>query len=102
MRGIKLALIRILPWVTRYFVVGNKVPLDRIESGVATLVRKKGRLCSCLYLAGLPFLPAGDEPVPDTEFFWGRWLDVDMTSTAPQVREVDELEAFMMIRRASP
>lgn len=97
MRTLALALVRLVPWLTRYFVVSN-IPVDGIGPGLATLIRKKGGDYSYLYLRG----PAGmgDEPVPDTEFFWGPWHRIDMLKGAGRVREVDELEAFVLIRRA--
>lgn len=102
MRDMKLALIRMLPWVTRYFVVSD-APVDRLEVGLATLIRKKGKLYSYLYLEGAAehFHGPHDERVPDTDCFWGRWVDFNMRKGKPEVREVDELEAFVMIRQAA-
>lgn len=103
MRFLRLLLARILGHV-RYFHIGCHAS-GRIETGVATLIRKKGKLFSYLYLSGEQSPP--DEPVPETPFFWGRWLDVDMRpypylrDRGSQLREIDELEAFLLIRRAS-
>jgi hypothetical protein len=93
-----LVLMRILPWVTRYFVVSN-VEVDTVKPGLATLIRKKGRLYSYLYMTGE--MDGKVERIPDTDYFWGPWLSVDMRKSPPMAREIDELESFVMIRRAS-
>lgn len=98
MRSLKLALVRLLPWVTRYFVVSN-VTTDRIEAGHATLIRKNGWRYSYLYLEGE--MDGRIERVPETSIFWGPWLAINMRKHAPVAREIDELESFVMIRRAT-
>lgn len=98
MRPILLMLVRFLPWITRYFVVSN-VEVDRIEPGLATLIRKKWWSCSYLYLHGAMEGEIGIERISDTPCFWGPWLPINMTTSAPVVRQIDELESFVMIRR---
>jgi hypothetical protein len=93
-----LMLIKIFPWITRYFIVSN-VEVDHIQPGLATLIRKKWRLYSYLYMEGE--MDARIERIPDTSFFWGPWLPVNMREHAPVVREIDELESFVMIRKAT-
>lgn len=98
MGNLRLRLAWLLPWITRYFIISKK-PVDRIELGVATLIRKKWNLYSYLYQEGNLDQPC--EKVPETKFFWGPWIGVNMRRGAPCVREIDELDAFVMIRRAA-
>lgn len=95
MRTAALLLARIIPGATRYFLVG-KEGVDHVEIGLATLIRKRGGKCSYLYLDGS--LDGTTEPVDGTPFFWGLWLKVDMLRKVPMKRELDELEAFVMIQ----
>ena len=84
----------------RFFHVGEK-DADRLEPGLATLVRKTGKRSQYLYLVCEP--DPSCEPVEDTPFFWGRsiaWKDNDYRK-APMRREVTEMEAFLLIRRAA-
>lgn len=83
----------------RYFHVGEK-GADRIEAGLATLIRKQGPAKWYLYLECEP--DPGYEPVPGTPFYWGLptlWKD---ESHDPMRREITEKEAFILIRRAAP
>lgn len=87
----------------RFFHVGEK-GADRLEPGLATLVRKKGKRSQYLYLAGDTLgLSCDEEAVPDTAFFWGRSISwkVNDYSKAPMRREITEKEAFILIRRAA-
>lgn len=97
-RFAKLLVIRLMPWVTRYFHVGD-IGVDRLAIGRATLIRKRWRCYSYLYLAGDRDKM---EPVQDTPFFWSPWVKGSLRMViAPMKREVDELEAFVLIRRAA-
>jgi hypothetical protein len=101
MRSLKLWILGLLlPRRMRYFHVG-KAGADRIEAGLATLIRTRRGRSSYLYLSGT-IDQQWDEAVPETPFFWGRWFPgSDSIDSAPMQREIDELEAFIMIRRAS-
>jgi hypothetical protein len=95
---ISIALARILPGATRYFIV-SRHEVDYIEPGIATLIRKKGRLYSYLYMDGeMDMLRC--EGIHESSFFWGPWSDGDMRKGSHVVQEIDELEAFILIRRA--
>jgi hypothetical protein len=99
-RSLKFILLALLPWRTRYFHVG-RVGAERVEPGVATLIRKQGLSYSDLYLEGGG--DRHDEPVPETPFYWGRWLRSNMVKGGgyPMIREIDAIEAFVLIRKAS-
>lgn len=84
----------------QFFHVGEK-GADRLEPGLATLVRKEGKRSRYLYLVSDPDLSF--EGIPETPFFWGisiSWA-VNDYSHAPMRREVTEMEAFLLIRRAA-
>ena len=99
---VKLMFLRFLPWITRYFHVG-KVGADRLEPGIATMIRRRGWKYSYLYLDVGDGPASNYEPVPETPFFWGSWLSGNMVKGGkyPMKREIDELEAFVLIRRAA-
>jgi hypothetical protein len=96
-RALTLMAAKVLPWVTRYFVISN-VEVDKIELGLATLIRMRGWKCSYLYFSGT--MEGNIERIPETPFYWGSWVSVDMRKSAYVVREIDEQDSFVMIRRA--
>lgn len=98
MSFISLALARILPGTTRYFIV-SRAEVDYIEPGIATLIRKKGKLYSYLYMEGeMDMLRC--ERIHESDFYWGPWSDGNMRKGRQVVQEIDELEAFVLIHRA--
>jgi len=97
MRSLILMLMKYLPGATRYFMVSN-VHMAHIETGLSTLIRKRGGKYSYLYHRGE--MEGEIERIPESSFFWGPWKSGNMRKHVPVVREVDELESFILIRRA--
>lgn len=86
----------------KYFHVGKK-GIAFIAPGDATLLRNRGKEWSYLYIDGSDHKTMeGSERVPETKFYWGRWLESDMRGGGyPMVKEIGQVEAFDLIARAA-